>query len=163
MKQDEYLKRAHVQIERVFDAPPQKVYRAWTNPELMARWMWAGLGTDPWAECELRIGGAYRVYAKIDGGRHQGPGWSGMCGLFIDIVPNERLVYTLHWDANVGDNQGDGLTLDEVVSVSFAAEGAQTRMTFLHLGIPDDGVSVPTHRVGEEQSFELLAALLSEQ
>lgn len=101
MTSDDYLKRTEVLIERNFDAPPERAFRAWTEPRTMARWMWAGLGDEPWAECDLRVGGAYRVYTKFDGGRHQGAGWSGMCGLFVEIVPNEKLIDTVHWDADV--------------------------------------------------------------
>ena len=162
MKDDGFLKRAEVRIERTLAAPPARVYRAWTEPETMSRWMWASLGKDVWAECDLRVGGAYRIYSRVSGGRHQGEGWSGMCGLFVEIVPDRKLVYTLHWDADVGYNAAGNLALDEVVSVSFTAEGEGTRMTFLHMGVPDDGVSAPTHKAGIEESFDMLAALLEE-
>jgi uncharacterized protein YndB with AHSA1/START domain len=161
MKTDDYLKRAEVTIERVFDAPPERVFRAWTDPEVMGRWMWASLGKNVWAECDLRVGGAYRVYSNIDGGRHQGPGWSGMCGLFVEVVADRKLVYTVHWDADVGYNAPDMLALDEVVSVTFTPDGERTRMAFTHMGIPDDGVSEPTHRAGIDQSFDMLADVLA--
>ena len=161
-KTDDYLKRTEVRIDRVFDAPPARVYGAFTDPEILSRWVWAGLGDEVWAESDLRVGGAYRVYSKVDGGRHQGDGWSGMCGLFVDVVPNEKLTYTLHWDADVGYNGSDQMALDEVVSVTFAADGTGTRMSFVHMGIPDDGQSEPTHRAGIDQSFDMLAELLAE-
>lgn len=161
MRTDDYMKRAEVRIERTFDAPPSRVFHALTDPETMARWIWASLGKDVWAESDLRVGGAYRVYSRCAGGRHQGEGWSGMCGLFVEVEPERKLVYTLHWDANVGYNQGDQMALDEVVSVTLAQDGDRTRMDFRHMGIPDDGVSEPTHRAGIEESFDMLAALLS--
>ena len=159
---DDYAKRTEVRIDRVFDASASRLYRAWTDPETVSKWMWAGLGDDVWAECDLRAGGAYRVYTNFDGGEHQGKGWSGMCGLYVEIVPDRKLVYTLHWDADVCYNRSGDLTLDEVVSVTFTPEGERTRMSFVHMGIPDDGQSEPTHRAGIEASFDLLAGVLAQ-
>jgi len=158
---DDYSKRTEVTIERTFDAPASRVYRAWTEPGMMARWMWAGLGGDAWAESDLRVGGAYRVYTKVDGGRHQGAGWSGMCGLFVEVVPERKLLYTLHWDADVDYNAADRLTVDEVVSVAFTPDGERTRVVFTHMGIPDDGQSAGGHRAGTSKSLDLLADLLA--
>jgi uncharacterized protein YndB with AHSA1/START domain len=157
---DDYMKRTEVAIERTFDAPASEVWHAWADPSLMAQWIWAGLGSEVWAEIDLRVGGAYRVYSKIEGGVHQGEGWSGMCGLFVEVEPARRLVYTLHWDANVFYNQGGLLTLDEVVSVTLTEKDGVTHMAFVHMGIPDDGMSAGPHKEGIEKSFELLAGLL---
>lgn len=159
---DTYMKRTEYTLERTFDAPVERVFRAFTEPQDFARWIWAGMGTDPWAEIDLRVGGAYRAYTKIEGGRHQGEGWSGMCGLYVDVKPNERLVLTGHWDADVGYNTPDALTLDEVMIVDFAQTETGTRLTLQHLGIPDDGVSAPTHKEGVAMSLELLAAVVAE-
>lgn len=158
---DSYLKRATVRIERVFDAPPDRVFGAWTKPDLVSRWIWASLGQDVWAELDVRVGGAFRIYSRCAGGQHQGEGWSGMCGLYVELDPGRKLVHTLHWDANVGYNQAGRLALDEVVSVTFTPEGDGTRIVLEHMGIPDDGVSAPTHRVGIEESLDMLAAVLA--
>jgi len=158
---DAFMRRTDFVLDRTFDAPPERVFRAWTEPEDLARWIWASLGENVWAEIDLRVGGAYRVYTNRSGGRHQGEGWSGMCGLYVDVQPGRRLVFTLHWDADVGYNRDDRLTIDEVVAVDFAAEGHGTRMTMRHLGIPDDGHSVLAHKQGVEESLDLLAAVVA--
>jgi uncharacterized protein YndB with AHSA1/START domain len=162
VRPDDYLKRTEVRIQRSFDATPAEVFRAWTDPPLMSRWMWAGLGSDVWAESDLRVGGAYRVYSKLPGGRDQGADWSGMCGQWVEIVPDRKLIYTVHWDADVFYNAEGRLTLDEVVVVLFQSEGSGTSIDFSHLGIPDDGQSVGPHHAGISQSFDLLAAMLAE-
>jgi uncharacterized protein YndB with AHSA1/START domain len=154
------LKRTEVNIERLFEVPPSRIYEAWTNPEIMSRWIWAGLGTESWAESDLRVGGAYRAYTKLPGGTHQGEDWSGMCGLYVEIVPDCKLVYTVHWDADVFYNRPENLTVDEIVIVTFSPEEKGTRMSFTHMGIPDDGMSVGPHQQGLEVSFDLLASLL---
>lgn len=159
---DDYLKRADLRIERRFDAPPARIFRAWTDPDEASRWMWGSLENEGWAEIDLRVGGAYRVYTRFDGGRHQGAGWSGMCGVYVAIEPDRKLVYTLHWDADVVYNAPDRLTLDEVVVVTFAADGDGTRMDYRHLGIPDDGMSAPEHRKAIEHTFDALAAMVAE-
>jgi len=159
---DTHMRRAELTIERTFDAPRERVWRAMTHPEELARWIWAGMGGEPWAEVDLRVGGAWRAYTRFPGGRHQGEGWSGMCGLYVVVEPPARLVFTLHWDADVGYNRPDALTLDEVVSVVLVPDGAGTRLTYTHTGIPDDGRSAATHRQGEAASLELLARVLGE-
>jgi uncharacterized protein YndB with AHSA1/START domain len=157
---DPYMKRTEYTIERTFTAPPARLWRAFTDPEELGRWIWAGLGGEVWAEVDLRVGGAYRVYTKLAGGRHHGADWSGMCGIYVDLEPERRLIFTLHWDADVGYNRPDALTLDEVVRATFEPDGDGTRMTFTHLGIPDDGQSASVHRQGEEQAIEVLARLV---
>ena len=159
--EDTYLERAEVRIERIFDASPPEVFDAWVNPGTMSRWMWASLGKNVWAENDLRVGGAFRVYTRFEGGRHQGPGWSGMCGIYVEIRPPEKLTFTLHWDGDVGYNQGDRLVLDEVVTVTLDRSGDQTRMEFVQLGIPDEGGSADTHRAGLQESFDMLDEVLA--
>ena len=157
---DSFLERSEVRIERTFAAPPARVFRGWTDPELMAQWMWAGMGGEPWAQNDLRVGGAYRAYTKAPGGTHQGEGWSGMCGLYVEIVPDTKLVYTVHWDADVFYNRPGNLTLDEVVTVELTPDGERTRMVFVHAGLPDDEKCIETHRGGIAYTFDTLAKLL---
>lgn len=158
---DGYLQRAEVRIQRTFDAPVERVFRAWTVPEEMSRWMWASLGSEVWAEVDLRVGGAYRVYTHAEGGRHQGEGWSGMCGIYVEIVADRKLVYTQHWDADVGYNHEGMLALDEVISVTMTPGGDTTRVEFVQLGIPDDGRSAAGHDAGVSEGLDLLATLLA--
>jgi len=156
-----YMGRMGFTLERVLDAPVERVWRAWTDPEEFAGWIWAGMGQDPWAEVDLRVGGAYRAYTRYPGGRHGGEGWSGMCGLYVEVQPERRLVMTVHWDADVGYNRPDALTLDEILLVDLEPEGERTRLTLSHLGIPDDGKSALAHQQGVATSLDLLAVLVT--
>ena len=158
---DEYRNRTEVRIERIFEASAARVFHAWTTPEEMSRWMWASLGRDVWAEADLRVGGAYRVYSRAAGGKHQGDGWSGMCGIYVEIVPDCKLVYSQHWDADVGYNQEGMLALDEVISVTMTPVGDATRVEFVQLGIPDDRQSAAAHEMGVSESFDMLDQLLA--
>ena len=139
-----------------------RVFEAWTDPQHVSRWMWASLTNDAWAEIDLRVGGTYRVYTRFADGQHQGEDWSGMCGILAEIERPRKLVYTLHWDADVGYNQESAVTLDEVVVVRLKEDECVTHLDYHHFGIPDDGRSAETHRVGIEESFDFLARLLTE-
>ena len=66
---DTYMKRTEVRIVQQFDAPPARIFRAWTVPEEMVQWMWGSMSKEVWAEVDLRVGGAYRVYTKSKGVR----------------------------------------------------------------------------------------------
>lgn len=160
MARDDFLRRSDVELRYTFPAPARAVFHAWTNPTLVARWMWAGLGDESWAECDLRVGGAYRVCTKLDGGQHHGPGFSGMCGIFVAIESNARLVYTVHWDADVIYNRPGNLVLDEVADVRFESVDDGTSVVYRHLGLPGDEQCAPAHEAGIKASFDLLARLL---
>jgi uncharacterized protein YndB with AHSA1/START domain len=76
-------------IERVLDAPRERVWEAWTNPEEIKKW-WGPKGFDaPSIESDFREGGKYLwAMRSPDGQTH----WS--TGTFLEIVPQERLVVT---------------------------------------------------------------------
>jgi len=84
-----------------------------------------------------------------------------MCGIFIEIIQDQKLTFTVHWDADVGYNSPEALTLDEVMVVSLNPLGDKTLVTINHLGIPDDGVSASTHQAGLNKSLDHLANVLA--
>jgi uncharacterized protein YndB with AHSA1/START domain len=75
-------------ITREFDAPRHLVYKAWTTPDLVARWWTAKRGTAKQMEIDLRVGGRWR-YAMDAGGQEV-----AFHGEYREIVPNERIVST---------------------------------------------------------------------
>ena len=83
-----------IQVTRDFPAPRQLVFDAFTQPELVRRWLLGPPGwTMPVCEIDLRVGGAYRyVWQK------QGVPDMGMGGIFREIVSPERLVATEKFD-----------------------------------------------------------------
>ena len=81
-------------VTRVFDAPRNLVFDAFTRPELLKRWLF---GPDGWSmvvcEVDLKVGGAYRyVWRRTDGVE------MGMGGIHREIVPPERIVATQLFD-----------------------------------------------------------------
>ncbi len=150
-----------VLARRGFAATPRRMWEAFTNPDGMAQWMWAGFTRNCEVESDLRLGGRYSVYTDS---RATKDGWPtdriGRLGIYVEIINQQRLVYTLHWDAPVGHNQTGGVVCDELLEVTFAAEGDGTFVEIQHLGIPDDGVSAEGHRLGLGEELDMLAKLV---
>jgi uncharacterized protein YndB with AHSA1/START domain len=76
-------------ITREFDAPKHLVYKAWTTPELVARWWTARRGTAREMEIDLRVGGRWRYVMDADNGMEV-----AFHGEYREIVPEERIVST---------------------------------------------------------------------
>lgn len=153
-----------VRITRSFDHPPQAVFAAFTVPRLAAQWMWAGLGSQPHAEIDLRVGGRYRIAMTADPGDQTWPGTErAMRGVYVQIEQDRRLVYTLHWDADVGYNRPCLESIDEAVIVDLRPAGAGTSLTLTHVGLPGDPRAAEAHARGTGASLDMLAALLDER
>jgi uncharacterized protein YndB with AHSA1/START domain len=103
-----------IRIERVFDAPRSRVWRAMTEPELVRQWWGRGNALDVEA-LELEPGGRWRFV------EHAPEGPQGFEGHFREIVPEERLVFTLRWDGMPAYPFVEHLTLAEL-------DGARTKL-----------------------------------
>jgi len=76
-------------ITREFAAPPRLVYRAWTTPELVAKWWHANRGEIVSIDIDLRVGGSWRYVMTANGGFEV-----AFHGEYREIVPDRRLVTT---------------------------------------------------------------------
>ena len=76
-------------IGRVLDCTPQKAYRCWTEPELITQWFTPPPWTTPHAETDVRAGGSSLITMR-------GPDGTEMPnrGVYLEVVPNEKLVFT---------------------------------------------------------------------
>ena len=113
-----------LRIERIFDAPRESVFRAWTEAEQLAQWFHF---TDDWkievVEIELRVGGGYRVgWRAPDGGM-----WYELAE-FREIRPPERLVHTCRVDEP--GSRGD----ETLVTIEFHEEAGRTRVVLVQEG-----------------------------
>jgi uncharacterized protein YndB with AHSA1/START domain len=104
-----------VRIERTFAASPEKVFDAWTSPEVMRRWFHCAPDWDtPEAEVDLRVGGKVRVVMRMPDGTR-----TGAHGEFVVIDRPRRLVMTWTFD--------DDPSNDQLMELSFSeAEGSTT-------------------------------------
>jgi uncharacterized protein YndB with AHSA1/START domain len=76
-------------LTRIINAAPAIVFRCWTEPELMKLWFTPRPWTTPVIETDVRAGGSsYIVMRGPDGQEHP------QCGLYLEVVQNERLVFT---------------------------------------------------------------------
>lgn len=109
-------------IERVFDAPRELVWEAWTNPEHVAHW-WGPKGFGGAAcELDLRVGGAFRLdLCAPDGSVYP------CVGTFREIVKHERIVY--EGEATEGHPCGAGIPPRATVTVNFAERSGKTQLT----------------------------------
>jgi len=106
-------------ITRVFDAPRELVFKAWTDPRHITSWWGPANFPVTQMDMEVRPGGDWRgCLRSVAGGRelrHR--------GVFREVVPPERLVFTFAWEAE-GERGRETL-----VTLTFAAEGDKTLMT----------------------------------
>ena len=76
-------------LERVFEAPPKKVYRAWTEPKLLKQWFAPLPWTISGVAMDVRPGGSSLVVMRDpDGNEYPNP------GVYLEIVPNRKIVFT---------------------------------------------------------------------
>lgn len=112
--------RPSLSIVRKYAAAPEKVWRAVTEPEMLKKWMAPGDNFKiPVAEAELRVGGRYRIVMHSpDGQVHD------VSGVYREIVPNRKLVYTWAWKSTP--------ERESVVTLELRAAGNGTELTLKH-------------------------------
>ncbi len=117
-------------LTRIFDAPPEKVFRAWTEPELIKQWFAPQPWTTPYAETDVRPGGSNLITMRSpEGEDYPNP------GVYLEVVENERLVvtdaYTRAWEPSEQPFMTLILTFEDL--------GGKTRYTarVLHWSVAD--------------------------
>ena len=112
--------RPSLAIVRKFDAAPGKVWRALTEPEMLKKWMRPDDATKvSTAEIDLRVGGRYRiVMVPPEGEEHD------VRGVYREIVPNRKLVYTWAWKTTP--------ERESIVTIELRATGSGTELTLKH-------------------------------
>jgi uncharacterized protein YndB with AHSA1/START domain len=139
-------------IERDFDAPKRLVYKAMTTPELIKRWWHAKRGEVTLAEVDLRVGGKWR-YVMIAHGSFE----VGFHGVYREVVPNERLVYT-----EVYEGIPNGDDDPAVVTATFTeVNGRTTLREVVEMSTEEgrDAIIASGMEGGMQDAFELLEEL----
>ena len=141
-----------VRIVRDFDASADQVFRAWTDPELVAQWLGPNSTTMKIDRWTADTGGGYRYSAWRDGEE-----LAAFFGSFHEVRPNERLVQTFTWEG-----MPDGVSLD---TMTFTDLGdGRTRVTAL--SVVDcfearDAIMASGMEVGVFEGYAKLDALLA--
>jgi uncharacterized protein YndB with AHSA1/START domain len=141
---------ATLHVQRILDAPRERVFRAWTDPAWIARW-WGSPDGVKHIEVDFRVGGHYRYTVK----EPSGDAWY-LVGTYQEITPPEKLVYTWAFENTLADYGPATL-----VTVEFVAHGDQTEVIVTHERFQSDESRI-AHSGGWEQCLDEIAALLRE-
>lgn len=145
-------------IVRVFDAPRDVVFKAWTDPDIFAQWWGPDGVTNPTCVFEAKPGGKIDIVmlAGSELGEMEGSEWP-MRGTVQEIVPPEKLVYT---SSAIMDNKP---ILGGLNTVTFEDQDGKTKMT-LHVSItsvtPEAEGPLSGMKIGWSQSIDKLAKLI---
>ncbi len=139
-----------LRLSRRFKAPREAVFHAFTDPVALAMWFGPEGVSVGNVKIDLRPGGAYSMaFNQADGSSH------GLSGVYREISPPERLVMTWVWD------EGDMAGLETLVTLEFAAAGAETELTVIHEKLPSQN-ALDLHNQGWTSSFKCLDQVIEE-
>jgi uncharacterized protein YndB with AHSA1/START domain len=123
-----------LELEHRYAAPRERVFEAWTNPEVLKRW-WAAAPTweTPLAEVDAREGGGYRLSMRTDTGDVH-----TVRGEYREVSPPERLAYTWSWEE--GPDAAMAGSESSLVVVEFLEDGDGTLVRLTHSGFSSDEI-----------------------
>lgn len=148
-------------ITRIFDAPREHVWKAWTEPDCVKRWWGPKNFTSPFCKIDFRVGGKYLYCMRSPEGQDF---WS--TGVYREIVPLERFVCTDSFADEKGNvvpathyGMSADLPLEFQVALTFEEHDGKTKMILRHAGIPEGQMS-DLAQAGWNESFDKLAESL---
>lgn len=151
-----------VVIERIFEAPVGLIWQLWTEPEQFQKWYGPQGMAIPVANMDVRVGGKRLICMEMQTPDRSMKMW--FTGEYVEVVPNERLVYT---DSMADENGNvmspsamgmpDGHPETTEVIVELEDLGGRTKMVMTHAGVPADSGGAG----GWNQAFDKLADLIN--
>ena len=153
----------NVTIERTFDAPLTLMWQMWTDPDHFRAWYGPEGATIPTAKMDVRVGGSRPLCMEVQTPNGTMQMW--FTGEYLEVVENERLVYT----ESMSDENGVVKSPQEMgmpeehpktteVRVEIGADGSGTRMVLTHTGIPDDSPGAAGWRMAIDKLTNYLNA-----
>ena len=144
-----------IRMERVFDAPRDLVFKAYTDPKLIPQWWGPREGTTVVDRMDVRPGGDWRfVTRQADGSEH------AFRGTYREVTPPERIVQTFEWEGMPGHVAVETATFEDL--------GDRTKVTttsLFHTAEERDGMLESGMERGANETYarldELLARLAS--
>jgi len=141
-------------IERVFDAPRELVFRAWTDPQHMAQWWGPKHFTNRVEQMDVKPGGAWRIImCAPDGAEYPAQ------GIYREIVPPKRLVFT-----NDATDKDGNVIIEGFTTVTFDDQNGKTKLTLETRGVAKVDYAanyLKGMEAGWTQSLERLAESLA--
>jgi len=134
-------------LKRRLNAPPEKVYAAWTNPAHLTKWFGPDSGAVGRAETDVRTGGRYEIeFATEDGEQHH------VSGVYKEVVPNQKLAFTWAWRTMP--------ERESFVTVLIKPEGTGSILTLIHEQFYDEPAR-DRHEYGWTGALNKLERLLA--
>jgi uncharacterized protein YndB with AHSA1/START domain len=149
MAQSKLQEKPSLTLSRSYPVAPEKVWRAWTDPEAIKRW-W-GPGNEPvsLAELDVRVGGRFRiVFGGPEGKAHE------CAGVYREVVPNRKLVFTWAWPNSTPERES-------LVTITLRAAGKGTELVFLHEQFFDETIR-DDHKRGWSGALDKLERFLQD-
>jgi uncharacterized protein YndB with AHSA1/START domain len=140
-----------IHVERVFDAPRDQVFAAFTDPKLIPEWWGPRDTTTVVDQMDVRPGGSWRFVVRNSDGSE-----TGFRGTFREITPPERVVQTFEWEGMPGYVSVDTATFEDL--------GDRTKVTttsLFHTTEERDGMLESGMERGMNESFARLDQLLA--
>ncbi len=141
-----------IHVERIFDAPRDRVFAAYTDPALIPQW-WGPRGTTTTVdEMDATTGGRWRFVMRDSDGSE-----TGFRGVFREVVAPERIVQTFEWEGMPGHVSVDTATFEDL--------GERTKVvstSVFHTPEERDGMLESGMERGLNETYERLDELLAE-
>jgi uncharacterized protein YndB with AHSA1/START domain len=134
-------------IKRHLEAPPARVYAAWTNPAQIMRWWGPEGATNLSADTDVRAGGRFHMVFNTPDGEEQ-----DVSGVYREVEPGAKLVFTWMW-RTLPERQS-------LVTVLLRADGDGTLLTLIHEQFFDEAAR-DRHNTGWTGALDKLDLYLS--
>lgn len=137
-----------IRLHRVLRATPERIYRAFIDPDAMAKWLPPGGFTGKVHQMDARVGGSYKMsFKNFNTGESHSFG-----GEYLELVPNERLRYSDRFD-------NPGLPGEMHTTIVLKKVSVGTELSIVQEGVPD---AIPPEAcyLGWQDSLTLLAHLV---
>lgn len=149
------MDEAQIKITKVFEAPIEKVWDAWTNPESIKQWLSPEGMTNPEVTNEFKVGGKYRVVMEghnMPDSNHNGVMAVG--GEYVKIEKPNKLILTWLWESAPVETRTTTITI-----LLKELDHRQTEMTLIHSDFADDTMR-HEHNMGWNSTFNKLEQFL---
>jgi uncharacterized protein YndB with AHSA1/START domain len=149
-----------VQVRRLFSAPRERVFRAWTELEALKHWMCRDVESHQvrFLQLDVRPNGRYEIEVKTP----EGVTYIGG-GVYRDVKPPEKLSFTWRWKTMPEKPDASIPAEDSLVTVEFFEHGADSTDVVLTHEMLTTEESRKSHKKGWEGCFDKLAAYLKKQ
>lgn len=129
MEQAKLAEKPFLVLNRRYPVAPEKVWRAWTDPEAVKKWWGPGPGElVSAAELDVRVGGRFRiVFGGADGRANE------CAGIYKEVSPNRKLVFTWTWPRTTPERES-------LVTITFQEVQGGTELVFRHERFFDEKV-----------------------